>query len=311
MSKKLVSLFLAVLMLFSMTAVLAEGASVTITDMYDREITLEGPVTRIVALSAADCEIICALGCEELLVGRGQYCNYPETIAEIPAVASGADTNIEEILALEPQILIMSDMEQPEEQVKLLEENGVKVVMTRNTGIEGAYYAITMIGTLLGKDAEAEAIVTDMKAAFDEIIANSVNNENSKNAGKTVYFEISPLEWGLWTAGTNTFMNEIAAICGLTNAFADIEGWASISEEQIIERNPDYIVSVSGIPEADVEILGRKGWEVMTAIKNGDVFNANADAFSRPGPRLKEAAVSLYHFINSIVDEPAEEESAS
>ncbi len=297
MSKKIVSLILALLMVFSMTNVMAENTSITITDMWDREITLDAPATRIAALSAADCEIICALGCEELLVGRGKYCNYPESISGIPAVQSGANTNIEEILALEPQVLIMSDMAQTEEQMKLLEENGVKVVMTKNTDIEGAYYAITMIGKLLGKDAEAEAMVAGMKDTFAKIVADS------EATGKTVCFEVSPLQWGLYTAGAGTFMDEIAKMCGLTNAFADIEGWASISEEQIMERNPDYIVAVSGMPDADVEIMAREGWADVKAVANGDVFNANADAFSRPGPRLVDAALSLYNFINDIVAE--------
>ena len=119
MSKKLFALTLALLMLFSIPAALAEDTSVTVTDMLDREITLAEPATRVVALSAADCEIVCALGCEEALVGRGKYCNYPESILELPALQSGKDTNIEEILALEPQIVIMSDMAQTEEQVKL------------------------------------------------------------------------------------------------------------------------------------------------------------------------------------------------
>ena len=301
MSKKLFALTLALLMLFSIPAALAEDTSVTVTDMLDREITLAEPATRVVALSAADCEIICALGCEEALVGRGKYCNYPESILELPALQSGKDTNIEEILALEPQIVIMSDMAQTEEQVKLLEDNGVQVVMTQNTDIAGAYYAITMIGALMGKDAEAEAIVEDMKATFEEIVQKSAENELT---GKTVYFEVSPLEWGLYTAGTNTFMNEIAAMCGLTNAFADIDGWASISEEQVLERNPDFIVSVAGMPEGDVEIMSRGGWAEVTAVKTGMVLNADADTFSRPGPRLKDAAVSLYNFINGIEEVP-------
>ena len=301
MSKKLFALTLALLMLFSIPAALAEDTSVTVTDMLDREITLAEPATRVVALSAADCEIICALGCEEALVGRGKYCNYPESILELPALQSGKDTNIEEILALEPQIVIMSDMAQTEEQVKLLEDNGVQVVMTQNTDIEGAYYAITMIGALMGKDAEAEAIVEDMKATFADIAQKSVESEF---AGKTVYFEVSPLEWGLYTAGDNTFMNEIAAMCGLTNAFADIDGWASISEEQVLERNPDYIISVSGMPDADAEIMSREGWADIAAVSTGMVMNGDADTFSRPGPRLKDAAISLYNFINGIEEVP-------
>ena len=98
MSKKIVSLFLALLMAVSMTTAMAE--SITVTDMFDREVTLTGPITRIVALEPSDCEILCALGCEEALVGRGKYCDYPASVLELPAVASGANTNLEEILFL-------------------------------------------------------------------------------------------------------------------------------------------------------------------------------------------------------------------
>lgn len=295
MSKKLAALFLAVLMVFSMTSAFAENASVTVTDMYGREITLSEPATRIVALTPSDCEILCALGCEDALVGRGKYCDYPASIQELPVVQSGAETNIEEILALNPQVVLMSDMSQTEEQANMLEENGVKVVISDANDIAGVYTAIRMIGALMGKDAEAETLIADMQATFDEIAAKS------EKSGKTVYFEVSPLQWGLWTAGSNTFMDELAAICGASNAFSDIEGWQAISEEQVIDRNPDYIVSIAGMGDTGVEeILGREGWSGVTAVKNGDVYSADSNAISRPGPRLKDAAIELYNFLNGV-----------
>lgn len=299
MSKKLVFLVVALLMMLSMPSVLAEGAAVT--DMYGREIALAEPVTRIVALAPSDCEILCAIGCEDALVGRGKYCDYPESILDVPVVQSGAETNMEEILALDPQAVLMSDMSQTEEQVKQLEQNGVKVVISDANTIEETYVAIRMIGQLMGKDAEAEAVVADMQATFDEIAANS------PAAGKTIYFEVTPLQWGLWTAGSSTFMDELAAMCGMTNAFADIEGWASISEEQVLERNPDYIVSIAGMGDAAVEeIMGRAGWSELNAVKNAEVYNADSNAIARPGPRLKDAAIELYNFLNDAAkEEPA------
>lgn len=80
--------------------------------MLGREITLSEPVERIVALTAADCEILCALGCENLLVGRGTYCDYPQSILSVPIVASGERTNMEQIIALSPQVVLMGDMAQ-------------------------------------------------------------------------------------------------------------------------------------------------------------------------------------------------------
>ncbi len=310
MSKKLVSLFLIVLMTLSMTTVLAEDTTVTVIDMLGREIVLDEPATRIVALTPADCEILCAIGCEEMLVGRGKYCDYPESILELPVLETGDNTNIEEILALEPQVVLMSDMNQTDEQVQLLEQNGVKVVVSETTDIAGVYSAIRMIGTLMGKDAEAEAVIADMQATFDEIAAKSEKTD------KTIYFEVMPLEWGLWSAGANTFMHELAEICGMQNAFADIEGWQAVSEEQVIERNPDYIVLVTGMGETAVdEVMGRSAWGDMDAIRNAEVYNADSYAMTRPGPRLKDAAINLYNFLNDIVvgeeaAEPTEEKPA-
>ena len=90
MNKKILSMLLAALLTLAVCCAMAESASVTITDMYNREVTLDAPATRIVALTAADCEILCALGCEDALVGRGEYCDYPESFLDVPVVQSGA-----------------------------------------------------------------------------------------------------------------------------------------------------------------------------------------------------------------------------
>ncbi len=295
MIRKLVSLFLSAMMLLSLTGAAAEGG-VTVTDMMGREVTLTQPATRIVALTASDCEILCALGAEDTLVGRGEYCDYPESILDVPAVQSGAETNIEQIIALEPQVVLMSAMAQDKDQVDTLEQAGIQVVVSNAQNIAGVYTAIRLIGALMGKDDEAEAIVADMQATFDDIAAKS------ENTGKTVYFEVSPLEYGLWTAGKNTFMDELAAMCGLTNAFADVDGWAQISEEQVLERDPDYIVTTSMYwgegPTPVEEIMGRTGWENLKAIQNAAVLNADSNEITRPGPRLKDAAVTLFQFVN-------------
>ena len=295
MTKKLVSLFLALVMAFSLTAAFAESTAVTVTDMAGREIALDAPATKVVALTASDCEILAALGAEDTLVGRGEYCDYPESILEVPAVQSGADTNLEQIIALEPQVVIMAKMAQTEEQVAALEEAGIRVVVSDAQDIEGVYTAIRLIGALVGRNDEAEAMVADMQSTFADIAAKS------ENTGKTVYFEVSPLQWGLWTAGKGTFMDELATMCGLTNAFADVEGWAEISEEQVLERDPDYIVTISMYygegPTPVEEIKSRAGWDALKAVQNDAIFNADSNEVSRPGPRRKDAAEALYTFV--------------
>ena len=300
MSKKIVSLFLMLLLAASINIATAESR--TVTDMFGREVTLTGPVTRIVATEPSDCEILCALGCEEALVGRGTYCDHPASIQALPAVQSGTNTNLEEILALEPQVVVMVDMAHTKEQVHLLEQNGVPVVATNADSIAEVYENIRLLGAVMGRETEAEAIIADMKDTFEAIAANSEKTD------KTVYFEVMPLEWGLWSAGTGTFMHELTELCGMRNAFEDIEGWQSINQEQVIERDPDYIVLVTGMgDEAVDEVRNREGWGDIEAVKNGRIYNANSYKLTRPAPRLKEAAIELYNFLNDVAakEDPA------
>ncbi|MBR3395989.1 MAG: ABC transporter substrate-binding protein [Firmicutes bacterium] len=307
--KRIVSLLLALAMIFALAGCTssepaqpaepsepeASGSAITVTDMMGREITLDEPATRVVALSAADCEVLYAVGAGDALVGRGEYCDYPAEVLEVPSVQSGYDTNIEQIIALEPQVLLMSSMAQTEEQVAQLEEAGIKVVVSDAQDIEGVYTAVEMIGKLMGKEKEAEQVIIGMQVAFADL------TNSTAGRGKTVYFEVSPLEYGLWTAGKGTFMNEIAEMLGMKNIFDDVQGWAEISEEQVIERNPDYIVTITMYfgegPTPEEEIMGRTGWENVTAVKNGAILNLVNNELSRPTPRLKDGAILLNNFV--------------
>jgi iron complex transport system substrate-binding protein len=124
----------------------------------------------------------------------------------------------------------------------------------------------------------------------------------SSDSGKTVYFEVSPLEYGLWTAGTGTFMDELATLTGLKNVFADVSGWGEISAEQVLSRDPDYIVTITMYfgdgPTPVDEIKSREGWQDLKAIANDDILNADSNEISRPGPRLLDAAYTIYEFVN-------------
>ena len=304
--KKILAVLIAAALLVGMTAGCARSAStaqsepeavaVTITDMKGREVTLEKPAARIVALTPADCEILYAIGAGDMLVGRGEYCDYPAQVLEVPAVASGSETNIEQIIALNPVVLVMGDMDQPDELVARLEAAGIRVVVSEAGDIAGVYTAIDMIGRLMGREDNASAVIASMKSSFD-----SLTEKSTGGGTQTMFFEVSPLQWGLWTAGTDTFMDEIATMLGMKNCFDDVSGWAEISEEQVLERNPDFIVTITMYygegPTPEEEILSRAGWENVTAVKNNKILNLQNNELSRPAPRLAEGAQLLFDFL--------------
>jgi iron complex transport system substrate-binding protein len=269
---------------------------IEITDMTGQKIVLEEPADRIVGLTASDCEILYALNAGDTLVGRGEYCDFPEQILDVKAVKSGSDTNVEQIIALQPQLVIMGNMDQTQQQIDAIKNAGIQVLITDPQKIEDIYVAIEIIGKAVGKNDEAKGLIAEMQSTFDQI--TPIDSAEGK---KTVYFEVSPLEYGLWAAGTNTFMDEIAKMAGLENAFSDFSGWGQVSQEQVFERDPDYIVAVPMSYGSELghkqEIMNRKGWQNLKAVKNDAVYIADADEITRPGPRIANAAKDFYSFV--------------
>lgn len=274
-------------------------AGISVTDMAGHTVILKEVPQRILALSPSDCEILFAIGAGDQVIGRGSDCDWPKEILELPEVVSGTNMNLEQVIALNPDVVLMSRVTQSQAQQEALEAAGITVIYSdahdNNETMEGVYRAMEMLGIIADKEAEAEQLVADTQKLLTQL-------KDSIPAGskKTVYFEVSPLEYGLWTAGPGTFMHEIADLLEVENIFSDLEGWCEVSEEQVFSRNPDYIVSVTMFygdgPSPEEEICSRNGWETITAVKNGKVMNFGNNELTRPGPRLAEGAKILFDF---------------
>ena len=270
----------------------------TVTVPYEvTKVAISGPLTQVYAIPLVG----------DLMVGVSNYIaedialylpEYISTLPELGQLYGGkGEMDLEALLAADPDVVIdVGDTKDgiAEDMDSLTEQTGIPFVHI-DASVVGAPEAYRMLGELTGKQEEAAALSSQMQEGFDAL------REKAEDTGKTVYFEVSPLEWGLWTSGADTFLDELAQIVGLTNAFADVSGWAEISQEQVLARDPDYIVTTAayyGEGEQPVEeIMSREGWQDLKAVKNDAVYNADADMTSRPGPRLLDAAQDLFDFV--------------
>lgn len=299
-------LILVVLSLFttsSFTSVLATNTAsvegVNIVDMVGREVVLpqEG-LNEVVVLDPSNAEILFALEAGDIIVGRGMYVDYPAAVEEIPLVGTGEQMNIEEIIALEPQAVIMSTMGLTEDQLTAIETAGIAVIITEAWTIEEVYDSIEFLGLLVDRQAEAETLISEMEESF----LTYAEMAKDKADGSTIYFEVSPLEYGLWSGGQGTFLNELGDLLNLENIFAGQEGWFEISEEQVLAAEPDYIITTMEQFDLDApspvdEIISRPAWTELPAVKNENVYQVDNYEFTRPGPRLAEAIASLYELV--------------
>ena len=266
-----------------------------ITDTSNKEVTFTKLPEKVISLIPAATETIYDLDSQDKLIAIDSYSNYPDDTKNKTKLDTNTGLNIESIVKLNPDVVFMSKMGQTIEQYNNLTNSGIKVVMVDASSIEETYSVINLIGKVLGKEKESTKIVSEMKTDFSNL-KDSVKNKEPK----TMYYEISPLEFGLWTSGNKTFEDEIMQILNIQNVFSDVNGWSQVSEEQVLIKNPQYIVTTTkdyAETKAADEIMSRKNWSDIEAVKLKQVYNIDPDIMARPTKRLVEGAEQLKKLI--------------
>ena len=269
---------------------------VTITDSFGREVTVDEEPQKVISLSPAITEIVFALGQEGKLIGRTDYCDYPQEAAEIESVGDLMDPNIEKIVELEPDIVIASAHFQ-EEVLQKLEESDVKVaVLYGEESFEGAYEAIGKVGNLLNAQEAASGIIDDMKTTVADVKQRVEGKEKP-----SVYYVVGFGEMGDYTAGKNTFIGQLIEMAGAKNAADDVEGW-SYSLEKLLEKNPDYLICSKSDNHKE-QLRTANGYKDLDAVKNDRVYEIDKNMLERQGPRLAEGLKEIAKYIHPDVFE--------
>ena len=269
----------------------------TVVDATGESLTFEAAPQKIISVSPAETEILFELGLDEQIVGVSDFDNYPEAALDKPKMGAIYQPNVESMIAAESE-LVITGVSMSEEAVNKLRDLGIVVFKTDPRTLEDVLGNIELFGQITDTQAEAAALIERMKQERDEVTeaVQSISAEEKKK----VYIEFSPG----WTVGKGEFMDELITLAGGVNAAADLEGWTQISEEKIIQDNPDVILYSSHVVDEesgmtlDEIIKGRPGWDQITAVKNGAVIAVDDNLMSRPGPRLtlglKEIAKTIY-----------------
>lgn len=192
----------------------------------------------------------------------------------------------EKIISLNPDVVFAHEtlLGTSEAGLQQLRDAGLKVFVVKNAGnFAETYKTIEQIGHITGKADEAKKITDDMKAKVKEVQAK-VKDVKQKSA----FVETSD-EPNIYTAGKDTFMQEMFDLANIKNVTADQTGWFQIDPEEIVKRNPDtIIVKYNHVKNIVEKVKKRQGFDSITAVKNDAVVQVDANLTSRTGPRLAE-----------------------
>lgn len=257
----------------------------TVVDDRGMEVTFNEVPETIISLQPSNTEILFELGVGEQIIGATDYDTYPEAAEKIERVSNSMAINAERILELNPDVVVAYTSGN-EEQITQLEDAGLKVfVIASATSFDDVYTDIIQLSEVMGVEEKGDEIVAGIQAQITAVQEKT----DTVATKKKVYYEVSPAP-DIWTTGNHTFQQEIMNAAGVENLFADQESWLSVTEEDVITRNPEVIITPATYMENAVdEILGRAGWEQIQAVADKSVVLVDGDVMSRPGPRIGEA----------------------
>lgn len=270
-------------------ATIAVTYPLTITDSNGDEVTLEQEPTKIVSMAPNVTEMIFALGAEDKLVGRTDYCDYPEEALAIESVGTLMTPDIEKIISLEPDVVIASThfSEESEQQLKDLGIN--VIVLYEEMDMDGVYGMINTLSDVVNKKEAGQTIVTEMQVSVEETLAAVAGLES-----KSVYYVVGFGEYGDYTAGGNTFLGQLLTMAGGSNVAEEVTDW-SYTLESLVEADPEIIIIADDMKES---FETAENYKDLTAVKNGNVFGVDKNTLERQGYRNAEGLRTLAEIIH-------------
>jgi iron complex transport system substrate-binding protein len=258
-------------------------------DDLGRKVTLPQTVNRAVTLAPNLTEIVYAVGGGDKLAGDTTFCNYPEAAQKVQKVGDTLNPNLEAIVALKPDVVLVSTDSQLQTFLPRMEEQKIAVYVTAAKNLEGVFKNIVAVGEILGVKAKAEEITAALKKRAD-----AVEEKSAVGTPYHVFVQIS--EEPLYAAGKTSFITDLIERAGAISATADInEDYPRLSKETALTIQPDAII-LSGMTSGEQKpnaVFARS-----PAVRNKKVFQIDGDLLTRPGPRAVDALEQIAEKLN-------------
>ena len=271
-----------------------ENATATreITDDAGRRVSLPERVDRVISLAPNLTEIVFAVGGGDRLVGNTTYCDYPADAKAVTKVGDSMQPSLERIIALRPQVVLISTASQLEVFTQQLHNQNIAAFVTDPHDLEGMFRTIEQVGQILGQTEQANQLVKNLRERTSAV------EQAVKDAKPVrVFYQVS--EKPLYTLGRDAYLTDLIRRAGAVSVTADVPGaWPRYSDESAVATKPEAIILPTG------GSMGAANSSVTEALRNspavlaGRVFKIDGDYLARPGPRLIDGLEAMAHALH-------------
>lgn len=261
----------------------AESGTRTVTDMSGDEVTIEGEVNSVINLWPAGTASFFVMGAGDLLDGLAvnnagtvnswSKLFYPEA-GDIPALG-GTTPTVEEIVALDPDLVIIHPMTVSDGYAQQIRDAGIPAININFSDYDSMIQSYTMMGEALGgvykQRLENWVSMVQEKMAATEKITKDVKDDD-----KPVVFYIAGQSDSLTTTmGSNSICKDWTELAGGTylTDLLDEPNTTEVTAEQLLAIDPDVII-VGGTYQHKLveELQSTDGYKDLKAVKEGKVY---------------------------------------
>jgi len=251
---------------------------------------------RIVSLSATHTEILYAIGAEDQVIATDLTANYPPAAADTTKV-DAFNFNIEEVVALDPDLVVLAFDFSGE--VEALATAGINsLLLPPPVDLAGALEQIAELGAAVGRLDAA----LNLSGGLKQDIGNLISSAPVPDPPATFFHEIDAT---LFSANSATFLGNIFAQFGLINIADEVpdefgSGFVQLSQEFILASDPDLIFLGDAAFGESADTIGmRPGWNSLSAVRLGNIFELDADISGRWGPRTLQLVTEIAAALDS------------
>lgn len=247
---------------------------------------------RVITLGGSITEIAVALGAEDRLVARDTTSNYPERIMALPDVGYIRALSPENILALDPTLIVAEGDAGPPEAVEVLKAAGIPfVVVPEATDPGGVVAKIAAVADAL--DLPGGTLVADLRAGLDA----SAERAAAVTSPKRVLFILSLQGGAVLAGGEGTEAEGIIRLAGGLNAATGFRGYKPMTDEAVLAAQPEVILMMDregDLSISDADILAQPALSQSPAAATGAIVRMDGMLLLGFGPRTPEAAQALH-----------------
>ncbi|MCW4017427.1 MAG: ABC transporter substrate-binding protein [Candidatus Bathyarchaeota archaeon] len=263
-----------------------ENKTIIVVDGTGAEVTVSLPVNRIVSLNPGLTELVCAIGYGDQIVGRDESSFFPDSMLDVPIVASSSyNPNLELVIEQKPDLLLADTMlSYNQESLTALQNAGIPVMIELTNNLTQIKQCINNFGLLFDKQAKADEIV-DFISSYETIVSERIETLTDSEK-PLVYIEWDTV-WRSFGEGSGADLN-INSVGGI-NIAAGVSGSSpTLSAEYVVEQNPEVVVLMvdkeakgnsTAFQAARDEFMSRSVLQDVDVVKNGRVYTYDSVIF--------------------------------